>query len=99
MTKPDESSELPWMSVPFDEKVLDMLHKIRDHYWDRSNQALAAHDVDAFQAWNRRAKQVGNVITTAQEIRIRDREAWAAEQTARLQAQQASNGKALTNDA
>jgi hypothetical protein len=88
MTEP-EPTELPYNTVPFSHECLDMLAKIRQHYWDRSNQALDQGDPDEFMLWNRKAKQVTSVIATAQDTRNRDRDAWATEQTARLQAAQA----------
>jgi hypothetical protein len=85
----------PFATVPFPREVLDGLHAMRDHYWARSNSALDEHDSDAFTLWNRRAKQVTAVVATAQEVWLRDRDAWASAQSARLAAR---NGEAPTTD-
>lgn len=93
--QPDPTT-VPYATVPFDLNCLEMLANIRNYYWERSNQALDSHDADGFTAWNRRAKQVTNVIATVHEVQIRDREAWVASQTARLAA---LDGKAPADDA
>lgn len=93
MSDQPQTTADPFPTIP--ELPLEALYALRDHYWARSNAALDRHDAEAFTLWNRRAKQVTMVIATAQEVWIKDREAWVSSQAARLAA---LDGKASTGD-